>query len=108
MPDDQLTATLDEIRGRGYRNGARGALCARLSDAAAVDAPRLLAALDAALKLAGDWEAKSKMIGGQIALEDCDGAVAGFKMIGYQNHRDHAAALREVIAAELAKGEATP
>lgn len=48
-PDD-LTATLDQIKGRGYRNGATGALCARLSDAAAVDVPRLLAAVAAVLE----------------------------------------------------------
>ena len=68
-------------------------------------APRLLAAVEAVLEKAGEWEAKAKKIGGQISLEDCDGAVAGFKMIGYQNHRDHAAALRETITAELAKGD---
>ena len=32
---------------------------------------------------------------------DTEGALAGFKMIGYQNHRDHAEALREAIAAGL-------
>jgi hypothetical protein len=62
-----------------------------------VDGSRLLAAVEAALKLADEWEAKAKKIGGQIALEDCDGAVAGFKMIGYQNHRDHAKALRAAL-----------
>jgi|ERR1035441_362524 hypothetical protein len=46
-----LTSALDQIKARGYHNGARGALCARLSDAAAVDAPRLLKAVDAVLKL---------------------------------------------------------
>ena len=65
--------------------------------------PVLLAALEAVLKLADDWNAKAKKIGGQISLEDCDGAVAGFKMIGYQNHRDHAVALREAITAVLTK-----
>jgi hypothetical protein len=51
MPDtDKLSAALDEIRGRGYRNGASGALCARLSDCADIDVPRLLAAVDAALR----------------------------------------------------------
>jgi hypothetical protein len=51
MSDDP-TAALTLIRLRGYRNGATGAECARLSDAAAVDVPRLLAAVEAALKLA--------------------------------------------------------
>ena len=49
---DELTAALNEIRERGYENGARGAHCARLSDDAARDVPRLLAALDEVLKLA--------------------------------------------------------
>ena len=47
-----LTAALHEIRERGYENGAYGTRCARLSDTAAIDVPRLLAALDAVLKLA--------------------------------------------------------
>ena len=51
MADDKLAAALDEIRERGYENGAHGtARLARLSDAAAIDVPRLLAALDALLK----------------------------------------------------------
>jgi hypothetical protein len=50
---------LAPIRERGYRNGATGALCARLSDAAAVDIPRLLAAVEAVLEEADEWEASS-------------------------------------------------
>jgi hypothetical protein len=42
-PDD-LASTLSGIRDRGYRNGATGAECARLSDAAAMDVPLLHAA----------------------------------------------------------------
>ncbi len=67
-------------------------------------ARRAVAALHEVLKLADDWDAKAKEIGGQVALEDCDGATAGFKMIGYQNHRDHAAALRATITRELPYG----
>lgn len=48
---DDIAAALAAIRERGYRNGATGAECARLSDAAAVDVPRLLAAVEAALKV---------------------------------------------------------
>jgi len=44
------SAILAGIRERGYRNGATGAECARLSDAAAVDVPLLVAAVEAALK----------------------------------------------------------
>jgi len=46
VPSDILAG----IRGCGYRNGATGAECARLSDAAAVDVPLLVAAVEAALK----------------------------------------------------------
>ena len=49
MPDTDLTAVLAEIRLRGYRNGASGAMAARLSDCADLDVPRLLAAVDAVL-----------------------------------------------------------
>lgn len=52
MSDGDLAAALDEIRGRGYENGATGVRAERLSDAAAVDVPRLLAALDAVLEAA--------------------------------------------------------
>jgi hypothetical protein len=52
MSTDDLTAALDQIRERGYRNGATGAtLLAGLSDAAAVDVPLLLAAIETVLKL---------------------------------------------------------
>lgn len=50
MADDKLAA-LEEIRERGYENGARGTRAAYLSDAAAVDVPRLLAVADVVLKL---------------------------------------------------------
>ena len=56
MTDTDPSATLSAIRERGYRNGATGAECARLSDAAAVDIPVLVAALEAALKLADEWK----------------------------------------------------
>ena len=111
MSDDQLTATLAEIRAFDYKPVPQGSEVFEQAIRAARDVPRLLAlvagqraALDAVLKLADEWDAKAKKIGGQIALEDCNGATAGFKMIGYQNHRDHAAALREAITAELTKG----
>ena len=48
---DLLASALAEIRGRGYRNGAACALCARLSDCADIDVPRLLAAVDAVLAI---------------------------------------------------------
>lgn len=51
MFTDLTPAALAEIRERGYENGARGARAARLSDAAAIDVPRLLKALEAALHM---------------------------------------------------------
>jgi hypothetical protein len=54
VADDRMSAALAEIRERGYENGAHGAQAARLSDAAAIDVPRLLAAVEAVLKLADD------------------------------------------------------
>jgi hypothetical protein len=49
-------AILAGIKERGYRNGATGVQCARLSDAAAEDVPLLLAAVEAVLKEADDFE----------------------------------------------------
>jgi hypothetical protein len=69
-------------------------------------APLLLGAVEAVLKLADGWDAKAKEIGAQIELEDCEGATAGFKMIGHMNHRDHAAKVREAITSALAGKEA--
>ena len=51
MTDTAPGLLLGEIRMRGYRNGAHGALAGRLSDCAAIDVPRLLAAVDAVLAL---------------------------------------------------------
>jgi hypothetical protein len=55
--DDRVASALADIRGRGYRNGATGAECARLSDAAAEDVPLLLAAIEAVLAKADEWRA---------------------------------------------------
>lgn len=48
--DDALSAALEPIRSRGYENGAHGARAAYLSDAAAVDVPRLIGALTLLLR----------------------------------------------------------
>ena len=42
---DPVTAYLVEVGERGYRHGATGRECNRLSDAAAADIPRLLSAI---------------------------------------------------------------
>jgi hypothetical protein len=55
MPDtticDPAAEGLAGIRARGYHNGETGAMAHRLSDAAAEDVPRLLAAVEAVLAL---------------------------------------------------------
>lgn len=59
---DPATAALEEIKGRGYRNGATGATCARLSDAAAEDVTRLVAAVEAGTRLADGWEKETERL----------------------------------------------
>jgi hypothetical protein len=49
-PPTAETLALFEIKARGYHNGARGILAARLSDCAAIDIPRLVAAVEAVLR----------------------------------------------------------
>lgn len=75
MTDADPSAALSGIRERGYRNGATGAECARLSDSAAADIPVLVAALEAVLKLADNWEATAATLDGGTAranaLLDC-------------------------------------
>ena len=56
MADSDPSTTLTGIRERGYRNGATGAECARLSDAAAADIPLLVDALEKVLKAADGWK----------------------------------------------------
>ena len=73
----QSAATLAGIRERGYRNGATGAECARLSDSAAVDIPLLLAAIEAltgALERHQQWFTDSKgvrLCGGCLEPAPC-------------------------------------
>lgn len=87
---DEVAAWLEDLRARNEAFGE-----------GAAEVPRLFAALDAVLELAGQWSAKAQEIGAQISYENTEGAVAGFKMIGYQNHRDHAEALRTAISRAL-------
>jgi hypothetical protein len=105
MPDD-LTATLEEIKER-WSKVERVELKPEVVPEPGYQTPwlpdvdHLVKAVEAVLKLADDWKAKADEIGGQIALEDCDGATAGFKMIGSQTHRNHATALRETVTRAL-------
>ena len=96
---DLLAVELAEIRKRADWLG-------RYSDdsevrESAADVPRLLAALDAALALAGEWQAKSAELWEQITAKDLEGASAGFKGIGASVNREHAKALQEAISRAL-------
>ena len=102
MPDD-LTSALDQIRERGYRNGATGAECARLSDAAADDVPLLLAAIERALEKADEWGTEAKRIDGIFAADEdpWPRTVGGMRAQAFEQC---AKELREAITAELTKG----
>jgi hypothetical protein len=68
------------------------------------DVSQLLAAVDAALKLAGDWEQAAKRLDDMAERADARGADPMRVMqvsADAQAHRDHAAALTEAIAREL-------
>ena len=103
QPTPQGISTLAAIRERGYRNGATGAECARLSDSAAVDVPVLLAAIDAALKVADEWDALAKKLESRSEfLFERSGETAAVMLDGRsQAHKDCARALREAISREL-------
>ncbi|HEY2090151.1 MAG TPA: hypothetical protein VGH54_29535 [Mycobacterium sp.] len=73
MADGTPLAALAKIRGRGYRRDAGVAEAARLSDSAAVDVPRLLAALEAVLKLHEGRECKNCEPGAHRRCRLCDG-----------------------------------
>jgi hypothetical protein len=72
----------------------------------AADVPRLLKAVEDALKLADDWDAKAREIAEQITSQDTEGAVAGFKVIGVTRYQEGARALREAITTALAGKDA--
>jgi hypothetical protein len=77
MPDDKLAPALYEIRARGYRNGATGALCGRLSDCAAIDVPRLLAAVDVVLALAEIYDDGDSLVDPAAAIRTAVGKALG-------------------------------
>lgn len=101
---DELTATLAAIRDRGYRNGATGAECARLSDAAADDVPVLLAAVEAVLKAADDFdfEASRQERGAGLSAASGGMIIPAGQRGRAETHRDCARTLREAIRAALA------
>ena len=112
MSDDQLTATLAEIRAFDYKPVPQGSEVFEQAIRAARDVPRLLAlvavqraALDAVLKLADEWGAEAKWIDAKFAGEEdpWPRTVAGMRAQAFEQC---AKALREAITAELTKGEA--
>jgi hypothetical protein len=102
MPDaDPVAARLAEIKERAQ---GEQAACARHGWEASrlcADAIAVVSAVEAVLALAGEWETRAAEIASQIELQDCDGALAGFKMIGSQGFRDSARDLQAAISAEL-------
>lgn len=109
MADDPLAAALAEIRERAAEHAdpkimdAYRGWCASKS---ADDVPSLLAAVDAALKLADKYDAESKRLWGQIRDADSRGVPSGSKSIDAAWNGDVAKAIREAIARELT-GKAT-
>jgi len=104
MPDDSASATLAAIRARSEvasKIEVTWKAQAQRARASAADVPPLLAAVEAALELADEWEAKSAEIWAQIQIQDCDSALAGFKAIGATRYGEDAKALRAAIRAAL-------
>ena len=111
MPDVSLSVTLEEIRerhGAFVRHG--GALLTR-SEArnaaalSAADVPFLLAALDAVLKQAVEWEAEAWRLDG-LADREADPQSRIAVSLRAQAYEDCAAKVREAITRELT-GNAT-
>lgn len=97
MADDRLTSALEDARER-IDVAPYGTVIAT--------ARSLLAAVDAVLKAAGEWEAESTRLDAQA------GRAPGTHLAASMSSRaqagtDHAAALRDVIARELAGEEAS-
>src|ERR1017187_6626941 len=106
MSDDQLTATLAEIRAFDYKPVPQGSEVFEQAIRAARDVPRLLAlvavqraALDAVLKLADELEATPYP--DATAIQDCEVARTDLA-------RGLGRIFRAAITAALTKGEATP
>jgi hypothetical protein len=102
---DLLASALAEIRQRysmcNYSAGTHSPRAYSVAMASTSDVPRLLAALDAALELAEQWQAKCGELWDQISAQDLDGASAGFKGIGASVNGEHAKELREAISRTL-------
>jgi hypothetical protein len=69
------------------------------------DVPRLLAVVDAALKLADKYDAESKRLWGQIRDADRRGVMTGSRSIDAAWNGDVAKAIREAITRELTGGD---
>lgn len=110
MTANDPAAALSAIRGRGYRNGARGAECARLSDAAAEDIPSLVKALEAVLKLPAEWRQESEALrdaAGKVWEDAPDAAGVRLKHAYAAGYAECAKVLEAAITRELAGEEIT-
>ncbi len=56
---DPVALAIYEIKARGYRRGETGDMSSRLSDCAAIDVPRLLAAVERIRALSVRWDAEA-------------------------------------------------
>lgn len=97
MTDTAPGLLLGEIRMRGYRNGALGALAGRLSDCAAIDVPRLLAAVEAVLAKAEEWAPPLHPL--EVLSEGAERS--SYLFAARYERRDCAAELRKLIAGAL-------
>ena len=84
---DRVAAYLNQVRERGYRNGVGVTTAARLSDTAAEDVPRLLAAVDEALA----WHAPETSRGRTVCISCTD----------YDDHADWPCGEYEAISRAL-------
>ena len=98
MPDpDDLASTLDEIRDDNIDSYADGSTS---------DLPRILAAIEKALKKADDWDAAATASAAAASRQGPSRMTRAMLGARSQVHRECAQALRETIGAALAGKEA--
>ena len=105
MSDDRVASTLAGIKQREEWASSRYAEVSELRQALA-DTPILLAAIEAPLKLADDWDAKAAAFTATARPDQGPSRMTRAMLTARaQVLRDCAQALRETITAELAKGD---
>jgi hypothetical protein len=92
-PDDRAASTVAEIRDRNIDAYADGSTS---------DIPRLIKAVEAALKLAGDWESESDELDNEAERPGTDDEAAPICRGEAIAYHSCAADLREAITAALA------